>query len=73
MLKEFKSAATYIGEKNILFKAVYIGKYSIISAADISILLDNVPILLIMLANIWSLDSFLKYNRKKIVEFSEGL
>ena len=49
-----------------------IGTHSIISAAAMSMFLENVTIFLIMLEVIWYLDKLLKYTRKQFMELSKG-
>ena len=58
LLKEFRSETADVGEKRLGFKAEYIGIDSLRSESSMETFLENVPILLIILADIWYLDEF---------------
>ena len=62
-----------LGPDHIGYSADEIGYYSIRSGAAMAMYLRNVKTFIIMLQGRWSSDAFLRYIRKQIKEFSEGM
>jgi hypothetical protein len=66
-------AATAVGSDSLGFTAKEIGLHSARSGAAMAMYLAHVPIFAIMLLRRWSNDAFLRYIRKQVKEFSNGI
>jgi hypothetical protein len=62
-----------IGETKLGIRQSEIGTRSIRSGAAMAMYLVKVPVFLIMLIGRWSSTAFLKYIRKQVQEFSQGI
>jgi hypothetical protein len=62
-----------IGETKLGIRRSEIGTRSIRSGAAMAMYLAGVPVFLIMLIGRWSSTAFLKYIRKQVQEFSQGI
>ncbi len=62
-----------IGETKLGIRRSEIGTRSIRSGAVMAMYLAGVPVFLIMLIRRWSITAFLKYIRKQVQEFSQGI
>jgi hypothetical protein len=73
LLKRICQAATLLGPDSLGFTSKEIGLHSARSRADMAMYLAHVPVFTIMLLGRWSSDAFLRYIRKQIKEFSNGI
>jgi hypothetical protein len=73
LLKRLRLAATSIGPDILGFTADQIGLHSARSGAAMAMCLAGVPVFTIMLLGGWSSDAFLRYIRKQVKEFSQGI
>lgn len=73
VLKILRWAVDSIGEDILGFKAKDIGTHSIRSGGAMAMYLSGVPIITIMLIGRWRSDSFIKYIRKQILQFTSGV
>jgi hypothetical protein len=73
MLNHVRVVVIHVGEDNLGFKASEMGTHSIRSGVAMAMYLANVPVFTIMLIGCWSSDSFLRYIRRQVQEFSSGI
>ena len=73
VLKAVRTAAKLIGADKLGFKPEDIGTHSLRSGAAMSMCLRGTPPYTIMLLGRWKSDSWLKYIRKQVLEFSKGV
>jgi hypothetical protein len=73
LLKRIRQAATALGPHSLRFTAKEIGLHSARSGAAMAMYLAHVPVFTIMLLGRWSSDAFLRYIRKQVKEFSNGI
>ena len=73
VLKAVRTAATVIGADKLGFKPEDIGTHSLRSGAAMAMYLRGTPPYTIMIQGRWKSDSWLKYIRKQVLEFSKGL
>jgi hypothetical protein len=73
LLKKLRLAATAVGPDSLGFSAKEIGLHSARSGAAMAMYLAHVPVFTIMLLGRWSSDAFLRYIRKQVKEFSNGI
>jgi hypothetical protein len=72
-LKRLRLAATAVGPASLGFTAKEIGLHSARSGAAMAMYLAHIPVFTIMLLGRWSSDAFLRYIRKQVKEFSNGI
>jgi hypothetical protein len=72
-LKRLRLATTAVGAASLGFTAKEIGLHSARSGAAMAMYLAHVPVFTIMLLGRWSSDAFLRYIRKQVKEFSNGI
>jgi hypothetical protein len=68
-----KDGVVDIGETKLGIQCLEVGTHSIQSGAAMAMYLAGVPIFSIMLIGRWSSLAFLKYIRKQVQEFSQGI
>lgn len=73
LLKRLRFATTSIGPDILGFTAKEVGLHSARSGAAMAMYLAHVPVFTIMLLGRWSSDAFLRYIRKQVKEFSDGI
>jgi len=73
LLKRLRFATTSIGSDSLGFTAKEVGLHSARSGAAMAMYLAHVPVFTIMLLGRWSSDAFLRYIRKQVKEFSNGI
>jgi len=73
LLRKLRLAATAIGPDVLGFSAKEIGLHSARSGAAMAMYLAHIPVFTIMLLGRWSSDAFLRYIRKQVKEFSNGV
>jgi len=73
LLKKLRLAATAVGPDSLGFKPSELGLHSARSGAAMAMYLAHVPVFTIMLLGRWSSDAFLRYIRKQVKEFSNGI
>jgi hypothetical protein len=73
LLKRLRLAATAVGPASLGFTAKEIGLHSARSGAAMAMYLAHIPVFTIMLLGRWSSDAFLRYIRKQVKEFSNGI
>jgi len=73
LLKKLRLAATAVGPDVLGFTMKEIGLHSARSGAAMAMYLAHVPVFTIMLLGRWSSDAFLRYIRKQVKEFSNGI
>ena len=73
LLKQLRRATSAIGHDVLGFHASDIGLHSAQRGAAMAMYLARVPIYTIMLLGRWSSDAFLRYIRKQVKEFSDGV
>jgi hypothetical protein len=73
LLKRLRFATTAIGQDSLGFTAKEVGLHSARSGAAMAMYLAHVPVFTIMLLGRWSSDAFLRYIRKQVKEFSNGI
>jgi len=73
LLHRLRLATSSIGSDTLGFTADQIGLHSARSGAAMAMYLAGVPIFTIMLIGRWSSDAFMRYIRKQVKEFSEGI
>jgi hypothetical protein len=73
LLKHLRLAANTLGEDSLGFTAKEISLHSARSGAAMAMYLAHVPVFTIMLLGRWSSDAFLRYIRKQVKEFSNGI
>ncbi len=73
LLKRLRLVAKSIGPAVLGFTEDQIGLHSARSGAAMAMYLAGVPVFTIMLLGRWSSDAFLRYIRKQVKEFSNGV
>jgi hypothetical protein len=73
LLKRLRIATSAIGPDSLGFTAKEVGLHSARSGAAMAMYLAHVPVFTIMLLGRWSSDAFLRYIRKQVKEFSNGI
>jgi hypothetical protein len=73
LLKRLRFATTALGSDSLGFTAKEVGLHSARSGAAMAMYLAHVPVFTIMLLGRWSSDAFLRYIRKQVKEFSDGI
>jgi hypothetical protein len=73
LLKRLRFATTLIGSSALGFTAKEVGLHSARSGATMAMYLAHIPVFTIMLLGRWSSDAFLRYIRKQVKEFSNGI
>jgi hypothetical protein len=73
LLKKLRLATTAVGPDTLGFTAKEIGLHSARSGAAMAMYLAHIPVFTIMLLGRWSSDAFLRYIRKQVKEFSNGV
>jgi len=73
MINTLRDAVGAIGEVKLGIKKEDVGTHSIRSGAAMAMYLGECPVFLIMLIGCWSSNAFLRYIRKKIMEFSQNV
>lgn len=73
LLRRIRLAATAIGKDTLGFSPNDLGLHSARSGAAMAMCLAGVPVYTIMLLGQWSSDAFLRYIRKQVKEFSNGI
>ena len=73
ILKSLKWAVDELGIDHLGFSSEEIGLHSIRSGAAMAMFLNNIKTYTIMLQGRWCSDAFLRYIRKQVKEFSEGV
>jgi hypothetical protein len=73
LLKRHRFATTSIGPDSLGFTAKEIRLHSARSGAAMAMYLAHVPVFTIMLLGRWFIDAFLRYIRKQVKEFSNGI
>ena len=73
LLKRLRFATTSIGSESLGFTAKEVGLHLARSGAAMAMYLAHVPVFTIMLLGCWSSDAFLRYIRKQVKEFSNGI
>lgn len=73
MLRALRRAVDVLGKDRLGYTSDEIGTHSIRSGAAMAMYLDNTPVFTIMILGRWSSDAFLRYIRKQIQEFSDGV
>jgi hypothetical protein len=73
LLKRLRQAATVLGPDSLGFTAKEIGLHSACSGAAMAMCLAHVPVFTITFLGQWSSDAFLRYIRKQVKEFSNGI
>ena len=73
MLSALRRAVDTLGKDRLGYTSAEIGTHSLRSGAAMAMYLDNTPTYTIMLLGRWSSDAFLRYIRKQIQEFSDGV
>ena len=73
LLKRLRFVATSIGSESLGFTAKEVGLHSARSGAAMAMYLAHVPVFTIMLLGRWSSNAFLRYIRKQVKEFSNGI
>jgi len=64
---------TQMGKDHLGYEAKDMGTHSIRSGAAMAMYLDGTPVYTIMLISRWSSDAFLRYIRKQVQQFSQGV
>jgi hypothetical protein len=73
LLKRLRFATTSIGSESLGFTAKEVGLHSAHSGAAMAMYLAHVTVFTIMLLGCWLSDAFLRYIRKQVKEFSNGI
>jgi hypothetical protein len=73
LLKRLRFATASIGPNTLGFTAKDIGLHSARSGAAMAMYLAHIPVFTIMLLGRWSSNAFLRYIRKQVKEFSNGI
>jgi len=73
LLKRLCFATTSIGSNTLGFTAKDVGLHSARSGAAMAMYLAHIPVFTIMLLGCWSSNAFLRYIRKQVKEFSNGI
>ncbi len=73
LLKKLRLAATAVGPDILGFTAKEIGLHLARSRAAMAMYLAHIPVFTIMLLGRWSSNAFLRYIRKQVKEFSNGV
>jgi len=73
LLKRLRFATTLIGHNTLGFTANDVGLHSARSGAAMAMYLAHIPVFTIMLLGRWSSNAFLRYIRKQVKEFSNGI
>jgi len=73
LLKKLRIATSAIGPDSLGFTAKEVGLHSARRGAAMAMYLAHVPVFTIMLLGRWSSDAFLRYIRKQVKEFSNGI
>lgn len=73
LLKRLRFATTSIGSNTLGFTAKDVGLHSARSGAAMAMYLAHIPVFTIMLLGCWSSNAFLRYIRKQVKEFSNGI
>jgi hypothetical protein len=68
-----RAAVETIGEDVLGYKADEVGTHSLRSGSAMAMYLVGVPVYTIMLIGRWSSDAFLRYIRRQVQEFSQGV
>jgi hypothetical protein len=73
MINAIRNAVGAIGETRLGIKKEDVGTHSIRSGAAMAMYLGECPVFMIMLIGRWLSDTFLKYIRKQVMEFSQNV
>ncbi|MGH7974184.1 MAG: hypothetical protein ACREBR_01565 [bacterium] len=73
VLQKLRSATALIGKDSLGFEPAEVGLHSLRSGAAMAMYLAHVPTCTIMLIGRWSSDSFLRYIRRQVQQFSTGV
>jgi hypothetical protein len=73
LLRQIRRAAAVLGRDILGFSPNELGLHSARSGAAMAMYLAGVPVYSIMLLGRWSSDAFLRYIRKQVKEFSNGI
>ena len=73
MITALRAAAKAIGEDKLGFKISEIGTHSLRSGVAMAMTLDQIPVYVVMMIGRWSSNTFLKYTRKQVEQFSHNV
>jgi hypothetical protein len=73
LASQLQAAAKRIGPDVLGFSHLQVGTHSIRSGGAMAMYLAGVPVFTIMLIGRWSSDSFLRYIRRQVLQFSAGV
>jgi hypothetical protein len=73
LLSRLRRATQSLGPDTLGFNHTQIGLHSARSGAAMAMYLARIPVVTIMLLGRWSSDTFLRYIRKQVKEFSSGV
>ena len=72
-LKQIRATVETIGEDRLGFTKLQVGTHSVQTSCAMLLYLAKTPVYTIMLIGRWCSDAFLRYIRRQVQEFSNGL
>ena len=73
VLQQIRAAVSALGADDLGFRLNEVGTHCIHSSTAMQLFLNRIPTYQMMLLGRWSTDAFLRYIRRQVQEFSEGL
>lgn len=73
VLRRLREVVRHFGPDDLGFTEHEIGTHSILSSTAMQLFLNKYPTFQIMLLGRWSSDTFLRYIRRQVLEFSSGI